>query len=88
MRCHLDAAGPGTTCHVIDAAGRIVGVDEGWREQAERAGAARLSSQVVGASLWSSIADVALRHLWERLAAKVRADGESLEVTYRCDAPG
>ncbi len=72
----------------IDAADRLVQVNETWHEFArENNGASISPERILGASLWSFIADDTVHDIYHRLVQLARA-GHVSAFNYRCDAPG
>jgi hypothetical protein len=75
--------------YYIDAADRLIFVDETWREFARDIAAPELvSDSILYKPLWDFIADKRVQHLYQILLARVRQSGEPAQVSYRCDSPG
>jgi hypothetical protein len=71
----------------IDAAYRIVEVNDAWTRFANNNAAPELAGDAVrGRTLWEFIADPTTRALYEALVARAR-QGNPQTVLYRCDVP-
>lgn len=87
---HRDADPSGRPLNLvyrIDRSDRICAVNEAWRKFAlENDGAEIVAEKIIGADLWSCIADASTCELYRRLTARVRG-GQPVQFQYRCDAP-
>ncbi len=70
----------------VDAADRIVSVNDAWRSFATANDGAGLADPL-GQSLWQHIGDQGSRDLYSLLFTSVRVSGRSLSYPYRCDSP-
>lgn len=71
----------------IDAADRIIFVNDAWIAFAQKHQAPQLSpDHVLGRSIWDYISDEATRQLYRVIVSRVRSQG-STEFRVRCDAP-
>jgi hypothetical protein len=71
----------------IDAANRIVWVNDAWSDFAEaNHGASVMPAQILGHDLLSSFADGTVRELYATMIRHVRS-GKTVRFDYRCDAP-
>jgi hypothetical protein len=71
----------------IDAANRIVWVNEAWSEFAlANHGRSVMPSQILGQDLLASFADGTVRQLYATMIQHVRS-GKNVRFDYRCDAP-
>jgi hypothetical protein len=72
----------------LDRSDRIRSVSPEWVAFAIENGAPGLTeSGVLGHRLWDFITDRQTRYLYELILAKVRRDGGSITLPFRCDAP-
>lgn len=73
----------------VDARNRLFDVDDGWDRFALANGAGHLvSARVLGTPLLDHICDETLRELTSRLLDRVRDEAVTIELPFRCDAPG
>ena len=80
---------PGQLVYRVDAGNRLCAFDDGWDRFALANDAAHLTAtRVLGSSLLEHISDSTLRELTGRLIDRVRAQRVSIELPFRCDAPG
>lgn len=64
-------------------------VNEWWDSFAqENQGELLLASGILGRPLWEFISDMETRHIYRLLHRRVRSDGASIGISFRCDAPG
>ncbi len=71
----------------IDAANRILWVNEAWSDFARaNNGENMLPERVLGADLLASIADRTVRELYASMIRRARV-GRPVQFNYRCDAP-
>lgn len=71
----------------IDAANRIVWVNDAWSDFAEaNNGASVMPAQIMGHDLLASFADGTVRQLYAAMIKHVRS-GKTVRFDYRCDAP-
>lgn len=82
-----DRGDAGPTVYRIDESGKLIDVNPAWDEFASaNDGEEVRSERVLGASLWSHIADPAVRQLYEHFVAAARA-GKTITFPFRCDGP-
>src|SRR5215217_1824613 len=75
-------------CYEIDAANRVVRVDDGFAELAADYGHPSLADDALGRPLLEFVAGDRPRELQRALMTRARAAApEPLELRYRCDAP-
>jgi hypothetical protein len=73
--------------YVVDAADRIVAVDDAYVRLAQWHGRPELGSAAVGCGLADFIAGAEVRELWRTLLSRARVAPAPLRFHYRCDAP-
>lgn len=79
---------PTTFLYQIDAADKLVFVDEPWLSFARENDAAQLTRAVVlQQPLWNYITDAETRHLYQAMLARVRTDAIQIKLPFRCDSP-
>jgi hypothetical protein len=71
---------------VIDDQDRLVQVDPGFYRFAEESGWTE-SDASLGRVLWDFVAGEELRSLQRMLLRRIRSEGISVELPFRCDAP-
>lgn len=73
----------------IDAADIVVACDQVWFDFADANGAPELCRPpgVINRPLWEFISSLETVALYRMLLARVRAQGEPVAVSFRCDAP-
>lgn len=72
----------------IDAADKIVRVNDDWLAFARENGAPRLTAaSVLGQSLWGFIQSQETVYLYQQILAKLRTGCRSIAFPIRCDAP-
>ena len=75
------------TAYVIDPADRVVAVDDGWIAFANENDAPDLPERVLGASLWTFIANDTVQGLYSALFKRIRTTGRGITIPFRCDSP-
>lgn len=74
--------------YAVDAADRLVWVDDWWLAFARENGAPELTADAVyGRSLWDFVTAGATQQLYAQLHARVRATRQRVVVPFRCDSP-
>lgn len=72
----------------LDELDRIRWVSESWTAFARANGAPELAEPgILGRSLWTFVAGIETRHLYELIFEAVRRDERTVVVPFRCDAP-
>jgi hypothetical protein len=73
----------------IDANDRIVRVDAAWRAFAEENDASFYgdTANLYGRPLWSFVCDSTTRHIYHTIVSRVREEGMTVRVPFRCDSP-
>ncbi len=72
----------------LNADDEIVLVNEAWsRFASANGGEAAMAPMVLHRRLWGFIADPPTRHIYHTLFKRVRSGGETIRLTFRCDAP-
>ena len=75
------------SAYVIDRANRVVAVDDGWIAFAIGNDAPDLPGRVLGANLWTFIANATVQDLYSALFQRIRATGREITIPFRCDSP-
>jgi hypothetical protein len=75
------------SAYVIDRANRVVAVDDGWIAFATENNAPDLPGRVLGANLWTFIANATVQDLYSALFQRIRATGREITIPFRCDSP-
>jgi hypothetical protein len=75
------------SAYVIDPADRVVEVDDGWIAFANANDASDLPERVLGASLWTFIANDTVQELYSTLFRRIRSTGREITIPFRCDSP-
>jgi hypothetical protein len=65
----------------------ITHVNDDWKAFAEENSGEGLGDRVVGTWLWQHLAGVEVKHLFKALVERVREEGSTVKVPFRCDAP-
>lgn len=72
----------------LDAADRLVDVDDTWDDFARANDAPELvRTAVLGRRIWEFVVDESTRAVYELLFRRTRATGQTLRFPLRCDAP-
>jgi hypothetical protein len=72
----------------VDTADRIVFVSDTWEAFAEANGTDYLTTDyILNKTLFSFIADMETRHIYEMLIKRCRDENEQVNFTFRCDGP-
>jgi hypothetical protein len=72
----------------IDSNDRIVSVDSAWLRFARENGTPELTADsVIGRSLWDFVSGGETRYLYRLVLERVRTDGSSVVLPFRCDSP-
>jgi hypothetical protein len=82
------AAAPfASVVYTVDGSDRIVSFNDAFPKFAEENRGSSLGSETIGRSIWDYIADEGTREVYRTLMARVRQQGESISIPFRCDAP-
>lgn len=75
--------------YVIDSDNKIVSVNTDWLSFARenRAPNLAVSEDVIGRSLFDFVSDKETRHLYQMIIERVRNNGETVTIPFRCDSP-
>jgi hypothetical protein len=73
--------------YVIDRNDVITEVSEEWARFAAENDAAELPGRTVGSWLWQHLAGREVKHLYRSLLERVRDQGTTVELPFRCDSP-
>lgn len=74
--------------HTVDQNDLIIDVNDNWLRFAQENEAPHLSRQaVIGRSLWTFIAGLETRHIYQLLMRRVRQNQRPIVFTYRGDSP-
>ena len=73
--------------YTIDVNDVIVHVNDAWRVFASENDGMDLGERVVGSWLWQHIAGLEVKNLYRILLERVRKEGKTVRVPFRCDAP-
>ena len=79
--------GTAIATYAIDPDGRIISVDDGFRDLARAHGQPGLADGAIGQPLTAFVAGSRPRAQQEALIARAHATGRPLELRYRCDGP-
>ena len=81
-----EKAAPQVFDYAIDPFDTIVSVSEPWVEFARENAAPELG-KVIGHSIWEYIEGKPTRDLYDVVFSRVRAQGDTIELPFRCDSP-